>query len=75
MLADLNLLAGSDAGVTLFDPLPSLCPEGPTCEGFRNGRPLFFDGDHLSAYGNQVVYPAFIDAMRLMACATSECSR
>ena len=29
----------------------------------KDGRPLFFDGDHLSAYGNSVVYPAFKKAI------------
>lgn len=45
-------------GVHIWDPFVSLCPT-ETCAAFRNGRPLFFDGDHLSAYGNAVVYPSF----------------
>lgn len=65
VLADLESLAKADDDVTIFDPLPSLCPEGTKlCDGFRDGRPLFFDGDHLSAYGNQVIYPAFVASMR-----------
>jgi len=65
VLADLELIAQTDDGITVFDPLPSLCPEGTSvCEGFRDGRPLFFDGDHLSAHGNQIIYPAFLAAMR-----------
>lgn len=64
VLADLESLAKADDDVTIFDPLPSLCPEGTRlCDGFRDGRPLFFDGDHLSAYGSQVIYPAFVASM------------
>ena len=51
-------------GTTVFDPLPTLCPEGAECTGFRGGRPLFFDGDHVSGYGNKVLASAFEAAMR-----------
>ncbi|MET0505130.1 MAG: SGNH hydrolase domain-containing protein, partial [Luteibacter sp.] len=71
VLAALAEIVDADESVTLFDPLPSLCPSGEVCSGFRNGRPLFFDGDHLSAYGNHAVYPAFLAAMRAQARAMS----
>jgi hypothetical protein len=45
-------------GVQIWDPFPILCPTDK-CTPFRDGRPLFFDGDHLSGYGNWVVYPSF----------------
>jgi hypothetical protein len=44
--------------VRVWDPFPILCPE-ETCRTHRDGRPLFFDGDHLSAYGNLLIYPSF----------------
>lgn len=44
--------------VSIWDPFPRLCP-GEVCEVAEAGRPLFFDADHLSAYGNQVLYPGF----------------
>ena len=44
--------------VYVWDPFPLLCPND-TCSASSNGRPLFFDGDHLSAYGNTIVYPSF----------------
>jgi lysophospholipase L1-like esterase len=28
--------------------------------GQVNGKPLFFDGDHLSAKGNRMLYPDFV---------------
>jgi hypothetical protein len=67
VMMSLTSLAATGEGVTLFDPLPSLCASNSLCRGFQDGRPLFFDGDHLSAYGNQVVYPAFLDDMRATA--------
>lgn len=44
--------------VRVWDPLPTLCP-ATTCEVHVNGRPLFFDGDHLSGHANEVLYPGF----------------
>lgn len=46
------------SNVTVWDPLPSLCP-GAVCSAFDHGQPLFFDGDHLSGHGGRVLYPAF----------------
>jgi peptidoglycan/LPS O-acetylase OafA/YrhL len=50
-------------GVLIWDPLPSLCNE-KNCEALLNGRPLFFDGDHLSNYGNLILYPNFLEWLR-----------
>lgn len=49
-------------GVVVWDPFATLCP-GTTCSAFAEGRPLFFDGDHLSAYGNWVLYPSLKAAL------------
>ncbi len=46
----------------VWDPLPALCG-GATCSALRQGRPLFFDGDHLSPYGNLVLLPDFAAAL------------
>jgi hypothetical protein len=46
------------SGVTIWDPMQSLCGER-TCSAMRDGRPLFFDGDHLSPYGNLVLLDSF----------------
>ncbi|MET0246672.1 MAG: acyltransferase family protein [Sphingomonas sp.] len=40
----------------IWDPLPTLCP-GTVCQAMPDGRPLFFDGDHLSGHGNDRIYP------------------
>lgn len=42
----------------VYDPLPLLCPGDP-CEPYKDGRPLFFDGDHLSGFGNVLLLPSF----------------
>lgn len=46
--------------ISVFDPFNALCP-GELCHAIQpeDKRPLFHDGDHLSRWGNQVVYPAF----------------
>ncbi len=58
VMQSLRTLAERYAGITIWDPLPELCDE-TRCSALRNGRPLFFDGDHLSPYGNLVLLPAF----------------
>jgi len=48
--------------VKIWDPLPVLCPT-ETCSAFRDGRPLYLDADHISAFGNSVLYPSFKHAI------------
>lgn len=43
---------------TVWDPLPMLCT-GEVCSSYQGDKPLFFDGDHLSGFGNQVLEPSF----------------
>jgi peptidoglycan/LPS O-acetylase OafA/YrhL len=50
-------LAKGNPFIYLWDPFPILCPEN-TCTTYRGERPLFFDGDHLSNYGNLAIYPS-----------------
>jgi peptidoglycan/LPS O-acetylase OafA/YrhL len=64
MLEALQALAENDDGVTLFDPAEALCPQGENCEAFEDHRPLFFDGDHISGYGNSVLAPHLTAAMK-----------
>jgi peptidoglycan/LPS O-acetylase OafA/YrhL len=61
-------LARTFSNVSIWDPFPLLCP-ADICSAFMDGRPLFFDGDHPSAYGNALLYPRFkawTDAVRVM---------
>jgi hypothetical protein len=50
--------ASHPEAVILWEPFPLLCP-GETCDAFRDGKPLFYDADHLSGYGNDVLAPDF----------------
>ncbi|MFK4026916.1 acyltransferase family protein [Stutzerimonas balearica] len=44
--------------VAIWDPFPLLCPQRQ-CSAWRDSRPLFLDGDHLSGFGNQLLLPHF----------------
>lgn len=59
-------LATTYPRTTLWDPLPSLCGEA-VCSAMQAGRPLFFDGDHLSPYGNLVLLRSFQTAIHRVA--------
>lgn len=43
----------------VFDPFDALCPRMACSAIDQAGRPLFFDADHLSRWGNETLYPAF----------------
>jgi len=47
-------------GVKLLDPLPYLCHDG-RCDGTQAGRPIYFDDNHLSEYGNKLLVPMFAE--------------
>lgn len=58
VLDEMTALSQRHRNVVIWDPFSTLCP-GSTCEVVANGRPLFFDADHLSAYGSRFLYPDF----------------
>jgi len=58
IMDDMMSLSHANALVGVWDPTPALCPESP-CRTQVDGHPLFFDGDHLSGYGNYFLYPGF----------------
>lgn len=66
VMAALAHMHAANAAVVVWDPLPALC-ERDTCNAKVHGRPLFFDADHLSAYGNDVLLPYFIDFIGRLA--------
>lgn len=55
--------AAKQCGVKILDPLPYLC-DNQYCYGSKNGRPLYFDDDHLSEYGNKYLVPMFEQVFR-----------
>lgn len=51
-------LAVEKCGAKILDPLPYLC-DSESCYGSRDLRPLYYDGGHLSEYGNKFLVPMF----------------
>lgn len=58
VMDSISAVASGNPAIAVWDSLPLLCPEA-TCSALHGQHPLFFDGDHLSAYGNARLYPAF----------------
>ncbi len=54
----LKTLQSKFPNLIVWDPFPILCPN-ELCSAYDKEKPLFFDGDHLSAHGNRVLYPSF----------------
>jgi peptidoglycan/LPS O-acetylase OafA/YrhL len=57
-MASLAALKQKHPSLIVWDPFPVLC-SSPVCKAFDATGPLFFDGDHLSAHGNRLLYPSF----------------
>ena len=58
VVESLHRVAARVHGASVWDPFPILCPTDP-CRAIVDGQPLFFDGDHLSAHANRLLYPSF----------------
>lgn len=58
VLESLRILKAEFPDLIVWDPFPILCPDN-VCYALRDGKPLFFDQDHLSGYGNQLLVPSF----------------
>lgn len=50
--------AAEECGVKLLDPRPYLCSDG-RCWGDVDGIPVYYDDDHLSERGGQLLIPLF----------------
>lgn len=48
----------SECAIRLLDPLPYLCGGG-LCFGDVDGRPIYYDDDHLNESGNKILVPLF----------------
>lgn len=58
------MLAVGLPGVSIWYPDAILCRD-QSCPAFLNGQPLYFDTDHLSAYGNDLLLPSLSDTIYL----------
>ncbi|MBX3693327.1 acyltransferase family protein [Dokdonella sp.] len=70
VMRSLERISTAVPAVHVWDPLPELCGD-EWCDSMRDGKPVFFDGDHLSAHGNKILYPAFAQALPLRSDAPS----
>jgi peptidoglycan/LPS O-acetylase OafA/YrhL len=59
VVQSLLTIAASSLQIRVWDPFATLCPEGDRCPSLRDGKPLFFDGDHLSGVSNQSLTASF----------------
>ena len=50
--------ARDQCGVVILDGTQEFCDDA-RCYGTKNGRPIYFDDDHLSEYGNKLLIPTF----------------
>ena len=50
--------ARDQCGIVILDGTNEFC-DGARCYGSKKGRPIYFDDDHLSEYGNKLLVPAF----------------
>lgn len=73
IITSMNALTAVYPNVKVWDAFFVLCPN-EICRTEMNDRPIFFDGDHLSAYGNLVIYPSF-KAMVMGVAAPQEKSK
>lgn len=58
-VATIKSIASRAENVSVWDPLRVLCSP-VACNAFDGDKPLFFDGDHLSGYGNELLVPSFL---------------
>jgi len=58
VMESMQTLSKQVFNVSIWDPFPVLCPSN-FCQAIMDHKPLFFDGDHLSGYGNMLLYPSF----------------
>ncbi len=58
IIDNMNSLAKLLPNISVWDAFPILCPN-EICRSIEGDKPLFFDSDHISAYGNSIIYPDF----------------
>lgn len=58
-MAALRQLQAMHPRLVVWDTFDQLCP-GAQCQAMVQGQPWFFDGDHLSAHANRMLYRDFL---------------
>ncbi|NMY74627.1 acyltransferase family protein [Pseudomonas sp. WS 5071] len=66
-LALIERLQQQHPALAVWDPFPVLCPTA-LCSAYdrKNGKPLFFDSNHLSGHGNRILAPSFSAALQTL---------
>lgn len=59
-IIDVMEQAKQQCSIHLLDPAPYFCDNG-TCKTAEDGRPLYFDHNHLSRYGSERLAPLFAE--------------
>ena len=65
----LRAAASGLEGVSVLDLSPLFCAKGGNCQMVLDGRPLFFDGNHLSLAGSALVAEPLADAVQAASAA------
>jgi len=60
---DAQDIAAKNCGAIILNPLPYLCDD-KYCYGSKDGRPLYYDDNHLSEYGNKFLVPMFEEVFK-----------
>jgi peptidoglycan/LPS O-acetylase OafA/YrhL len=58
----LTIVAAATPKIEVWDPFPVLCP-GAVCKGYKDGKPLYFDTDHLTGFANTLLLPSLVKAI------------
>jgi peptidoglycan/LPS O-acetylase OafA/YrhL len=58
VMDSLKILESRHQNLYVWDPFFVLC-KNENCSAYDGSKPLFFDGDHLSAHGNRILTPSF----------------
>lgn len=65
LYSNLNTLLNLDSKkLTIYSPKDYLCIEGE-CSTVKDNNPLYFDSNHLSIYGVDIIQPILIDTLRI----------
>lgn len=59
ILKSINVLSQTNPSVHMWDPADLLCDSTECRTSNNDGRPLFFDGDHISGFANTLLLPSF----------------
>lgn len=70
----LTMAVVATPGAEIWDPFPVLCP-GTTCRGYKDGKPLYFDTDHLTGYANTLLLPSFVKTIQSGSPASSRAAQ